>query len=208
MEKSGLDELLTEPVESSWVVSGFQFDNAEEAQAARQEQLNIETLKNRIDLTNEENMLSLYCKLAEKRVFKTPVGFQFLGEFRDFLTGNLKMEEEKLPVIYVPPARGIPRVQQEQLEFLQNESRQFDIQKRKYLITIGVLIFIVVAMFAITVLNPNVGYINTENKILNRYAGWEEELTRREAKIREREAELGIDSSTETETEQNDFTKP
>jgi hypothetical protein len=41
-------------------------------------------------------------------------------------------------------------------------------------------------------LNPNVGYINTENKILNRYASWEEELTEREERIREREAELGI----------------
>lgn len=203
MEKSNLDELLTEPVESSWVVGGFQFDNAEDAQTARQEQLNIETLKNRIDLTNEDNMLALYCKLAEKRVFRTPVGFQFLGEFRDFLTGDLKMEEEKLPVIYVPPGRGISRAQQEQLEFLQNESRQFDVQKRKYLITIGVLIFIIVAMFVITILNPNVGYINTENKILNRYAGWEEELTKREARIREREAELGIDSPAESETGQD-----
>lgn len=202
MKKSELDELLTEPVESSWIVGGFQFENAEDAQTARQEQLNIETLKNRIDLTNEENMIALYCKLAEKRVFKTPVGFQFLGEFREFLTEDLKMEEEKLPVIYVPQGRGLPRVQQEQLEFLQNESRQFDIRRRKYLIAIGVLIFIVAAMFVITLLNPNVGYINTENKILNRYAGWEEDLTRREAQIREREAELGIETEPERESEQ------
>lgn len=202
MKKSELDELLTEPVENSWIVRGFQFENAEDAQLARQEQLNIETLKNRIDLTNEENMIALYCKLAEKRVFKTPVGFQFLGEFREFLTEDLKMEEEKLPAIYVPLGRGLPRVQQEQLEFLQNESRQFDIRKRKYLITIGILIFIVAAMFVITLLNPNVGYINTENKILNRYASWEEDLTRREAQIREREAELGIETVPERESEQ------
>lgn len=195
-----LDELLAETGEDDLIVGGFQFDSTADAQNAQREQQNIETLKSRIDLTNEENMLALYCKLAEKRVFHTPIGFQFLGEFREFLVDELNMDGKELPLIYVAPSRGLPYSQMKQLEFLQNENRRISEHGRRYQITIGVLIAMIVAMFLITLFNPNVGYINTENKILNRYAGWEEDLTRREAQIREKEAELGISSPISTES--------
>lgn len=187
-----MEELQYDPSEEECKVGGFQFENLRDAQEALREQRNINALKEKIDFTKTKDMLELYQRLVEKKAFKTPVGYQFLGEFREYLADELKLDDSELPYVYIENRKGMSRAQQEQLEFLQTENQQLERSRHKSLILIGVLIFLIVSMFIITVLNPNVGYINTENKILNRYAGWEEELTEREARIREREAELEI----------------
>ena len=66
--------------------------------------------------------------------------------------------------------------------------------KTRMTITIVALIFIIVGMFIIAAVNPNVGYINTENKILNKYSAWQEDLERREAAVKEKEEQLKMNS--------------
>ncbi|MBO5237554.1 MAG: hypothetical protein J6B50_02095 [Lachnospiraceae bacterium] len=187
-----MEELQYDSSEEECKVGEFQFENLRDAQEALREQRNINALKEKIDFTKTKDMLELYQRLVEKKAFKTPVGYQFLGEFREYLADELKLDDSELPYVYIENRKGMSRAQQEQLEFLQTENQKLERSRHKSLILIGVLIFMIVSMFIITVLNPNVGYINTENKILNRYAGWEEELTQREARIRERERELEI----------------
>ena len=182
-------------------VGGFLFEDYKDAQEAFREQRNVRALKDKIDFEQTEEMAALYNKLIEGRVFKTPIGLKFLGEFREFLVEDVEMPEADVPLIYVLPSKGMPRAKKEQLEFLLQENQKMESDRRKYIISIIALIVVILAMFAITVLNPNVGYINTENKILNRYASWEEELTRREAELREREAQLGITSAPDENTE-------
>lgn len=189
------------PEEQGLIVGGFLFDSHKDAQEALREQRNVEALKERMDLNNLDEVTALYKRLVERKVFKTLVGLQFLSEFREYLVEDLHMNEADIPYIYVRPSAGFPRRKQEQLEFLQNENQKMETVNRKYLISIFVMLGVIIAMFVITVLNPNVGYINTENKILNRYASWEEDLTRREAEIREREAELGISSGEASDDE-------
>lgn len=178
--------------EQALIVGGFLFDSYRDAQEALREQRNVAALKEKMDLNNMDEVTALYKRLVERRVFKTLVGLQFLSEYREYLVEDMHMNEADIPYIYVLPSKGFPRAKQEQLDFLQEENLKMEHTRRKYLISIFVLIGVILAMFAITVLNPNVGYINTENKILNRYASWEEDLTKREAQIRERETELGI----------------
>lgn len=199
-----LEQLMSE--EQTFIVGGFLFDSNQDAQAALREERNVAALKDRIDLNNTEEVTALYKRLVEKKVFKTVVGLQFLSEFREYLVEDLHMNESEIPYINVLPSKGFPRAKQEQLEFLQEENRKMELARRKYLISIITLIIVIIAMFVITILNPNVGYINTENKIMNRYAGWAEDLTRREAIIREKEAELGIspEDSQGNETETDD----
>lgn len=48
----------------------------------------------------------------------------------------------------------------------------------------------VIAMFMITLNSDNPNVLNYEKALTNRYAAWEQELTEREAKIREKEMEL------------------
>lgn len=181
---------------NTYIVAGYEFETEGDANEASREEQNILHLKSKVDFTNTESMKALYQRLVDKQVFKTPVGLQFLAEFRDYLVGEAHVPEEEVPSVKVEHKRGMTRLQKEQLEYLQVENEQLKNRRKYYFITIGILAAIIVVMLAIAALNPNVGYINTENKILNRYAEWEERLTERERKLNEREAELLQDTST------------
>lgn len=197
------EPLLHIPDEEERRVGGFLFDDYRDAKEALREQNNIERLKEKINFDQPEELSALYDRLVKEQVFKTPIGLQFLGEFREYLVDEMNIPQQEVPLIYVLPSNGMPRGKQEQLELLTKENQRLEIARRKYLISVIALALVIAIMFAITVLNPNVGYINTENKILNRYAAWEEDLTRREAELRAREAELGGQADTEALTEEN-----
>ncbi len=182
---------------NTYIVDGYEFESERDARDAEREQHNIMALKSKIDFHDTNHMVKLYNRLIEQQVFHTPVGIQFLAEFREYLIGDAGQAEADIPTIPVERRQGMTRLQREQLEFLQTENKKISNQRRYYLITIGALIVMIVIMFIITALNPNVGYINTENKILNQYAEWEEELTQREQQLNEREAELDAEETEE-----------
>ncbi len=184
---------------NTYIVAGYEFESERDAKEAEREQRNIMTLKSKINFDNTNDMVKLYIRLADKQVFHTPVGIQFLFEFREYLIGEAEQEESEIPTIKVERRQGMTRLQKEKLEFLQTENKKITSQRKYYLITIGALIVIIVIMFVITALNPNVGYINTENKILNQYAEWEERLTERERQLNDREAELNSMDSDDSE---------
>ena len=64
------------------------------------------------------------------------------------------------------------------------------------IITFG-LIATIIAMFAITLTSDHSGYFNVEEKVLNKYSDWEDELNQREQKIKDLEDELGIKETDE-----------
>ncbi|MCR5272901.1 MAG: hypothetical protein K6E13_07960 [Lachnospiraceae bacterium] len=57
-----------------------------------------------------------------------------------------------------------------------------------------ILAVIVVGMFAISYTRGSTTILNYEEEIINKYSNWESELNDREAAIREKESELGIDN--------------
>ena len=71
------------------VVSGFAFYSEKDARLAEQERQKIAYLDKRIDRTNLESVLVIYKKALDDRVFRTPVGLEYLRE----LQGELKAEQ-------------------------------------------------------------------------------------------------------------------
>ena len=59
------------------------------------------------------------------------------------------------------------------------------------------LILLVIAMFVITLTGNNPTILNYEQKLQNKYAGWEQELTERENAVREKERELSLNAGEE-----------
>ena len=59
------------------------------------------------------------------------------------------------------------------------------------------LVLAIIAMFTITLKSDNPNVLNYEKAITNKYAAWEQELTEREQRIREKEKELRIESDLE-----------
>lgn len=74
------------------VVSGFAFYSERDAGLAEQERQKIAYLDKRIDHTDIQSVLAIYKKALEDRVFRTPVGLEYLRE----LQGELRAREEEL----------------------------------------------------------------------------------------------------------------
>ena len=84
------------------VVSGFAFYSEKDARLAEQERQKIAYLDKRIDRTNLESVLVIYKKALDDRVFRTPVGLEYLRE----LQGELKAEQDLLGEEIPPIPRG------------------------------------------------------------------------------------------------------
>ena len=174
------------------VVDGFVFPSYKEAQIAIKEQKNIEVIRTQTASSDGEAMHELYVKLLERNMFKTVVGFSYLYELRRHLTDEFGYDEQELPEVTLPKRMQYDTVSEINQGVLESKIQQLMLIKKRMTIVIVALIFMVVAMFVIAAINPNVGYINTENKIINKYEVWQQELEQREKTVQEKEAELGI----------------
>lgn len=180
---------------SELIVGGYCFGSIEDAEAARQELKKIEYLEQHMDYEEPENMLLIYKKAVDTRVFQTPIGWEYLKKLQDKLSPYEDLSEEVSPImlytvfahrvgdeIKVPEPRITPK--------------QKDPFKRWFAISILFNIFLVIAviaMFAITLTSDIPNILNYENTIVNKYSTWEQDLTERENLIREKERELSIE---------------
>lgn len=178
----------------SLIVEGFVFPSYKEAQIAQKEQVNIEAIRKRLHGADGKTIYELYCKLMERDMFHTMVGYSFLYELRHQLMEQYGYREQELPDIVLPKRLEYDKVTQLNQGKMETRIQQLMIIKTRMTITIVALLFIIVGMFIIAAVNPNVGYVNTENKILNKYSAWEEDLKQREAIVKEKEEQLNIDS--------------
>jgi hypothetical protein len=179
----------------SLIVDGFVFPSYKEAQIALKEKMNIDIIRQRTPLEDEQACYDLYTKLIEREMFKTMVGYSFLYELRHHLIADFGYEEEGLPTVTLPKRMEYDKVSELNQGVLQSKlERALVVQKRLKIVAVA-LSALVVAMFVIAVVNPNTGYVNAENKVLNKYSAWQEELEQREQVVKEKEAELQIDYS-------------
>lgn len=175
------------------IVDGFQFPSFKEVQVARKEKESIDTIRQRLDLKNPEAVYQIYEKLIEREMFKTIIGYNFLLELRHFLVTEFGYNEDELSVVVIPKRMEYDKVSELNKGVLENKISNLLMVKKRMTITIVALVFMVVAMFVIAAMNPNAEYINVENKVLNKYSAWQEDLERREQAVKDKEAQLDIE---------------
>lgn len=183
-------------------VEGYVFYTERDAELAKIERKKIDYLKERMDYSKPESVLRVYSRAITERVFKTPVGVNFLYEIREFLLGCPDIGSGSIPLIpisavcdnevreTVSPAkkRVKPSVKKE----------KSDLKKQMTYMSVLlniVLIIAVIAMFIITINSDQPNILNYEKAITNRYAYWEQELTERERVVREKEREFNIENN-------------
>lgn len=177
-------------------VGGYLFYTEGDAQLARAEEQKIEYLEARIDYSSPESIRYVYEKSIHERVFKTPVGLQYLKRQQEYLKSRPDMAPDS--VIDIPlfiPFGG-------ELREHTNPARARVVPSgrkngQKYGLTISVLLNImlvlaIIAMFGISFLSENPNIVNYERAITDKYAAWDQELTERERAVREKERELNI----------------
>ena len=138
----------------------------------------------------------LYNKAIENRVFKTPVGYDFLKRLQDTLKENPSMTETiaDIPVYGVYSLRESANPTVEKIKTSTKKAKEkpkqgFFSKKTLIIINLGLAV-LVILMFFISTTSSNPTVLNYEKALQNRYSEWEKELTEREQIIREKEKEL------------------
>lgn len=177
------------------VVGGFQFGTPKDVPIAKKEVQKIELLESRMDYTNPEQVYALYESAIQNRVFETPIGYTYLHSLQDYLLEHPLDEKEvsSIPLFinYSQTMRDKTEPAKKRVEPVQLKAKRMDKLKTSIMINI-LLVIMVVAMFTITLMSKNPNMLNYENAIVNKYASWEQELTKRESIVREKERELKL----------------
>ncbi|MCQ2542578.1 MAG: hypothetical protein MJ126_00305 [Lachnospiraceae bacterium] len=167
------------------IVGDFLFENMEDANEARLEQEKIDKLTEKLKNSDADLLYKVYNKSLEKKTFKTPIGYNYLSEMKRVLDYS-DMELEVLPIPVVSNEVYIKPVVKEENTKSKNSANKY------LIITIIILVFVIISMFIILGTSDKPVIINYENKILDKYSSWEQDLTEREKQINLKEKELGL----------------
>lgn len=181
-------------------VCGFWFRNEAEAEQAGKEVEGVKFVKEKLDMDRPEMVLEVYNRMVRQNLFETVIGYSYMKELQDYLYEiPFINNEEILPIpvrhMFFDDHMRYNRQTSKKQEKVTERYVNVD-YKNRFRVMIGIaaaLVLCVVMMFVIsaTVNTPTI--LNYEEKLINRYAEWEEELQEREQRVREMEAELGID---------------
>ena len=172
------------------IVDGFVFPDYKEAQLAIKEQSNIQIIKEQTNINRKEDALELYTKLVQRELFKTVIGYSYLFELRSILIYNFSLDPDELPNVELPKQTNAEKADTFHQNVMEAKIESLTISKQRLLIVVFALIFMIASMFFIVSTNENIGYINTENKILNKYSAWQETLEQKEKELQEKEAQI------------------
>lgn len=178
------------------IVGGFIFGTSADADLAREEQARIEYLDANMNYSNTSKVMQLYDKALDTKMFRTPVGWKYMGKLRGILMDSGYIEDELRPI---PLYNVFARVEEDHsvLERIRPVKKKKDPYKRKYalaLMLIGVLVVMVITMFVIAMKAETPNMLNYRNAIINEYADWEQDIRSREDAVRIKERQLEIPS--------------
>lgn len=183
---------MMEMAQDNWTVDGFTFENQEDARLAKAELGRIGQLEDKIDHRNPHLVRAVYEKAIENKIFKTPVGLVYLKKLQEEVKKNPLTEKNvsDIPVVNIYTKEKVEKEVKQKVE--KSVQKKELITKRASLFANVVLVILVALMFYIATTSNNPNIINYEYNLQNKYATWNEELTNREAVIRQKELELKI----------------
>lgn len=201
--------------QEGFLVEGYRFFSREEAKKAERELAKVKILNEKLDEYDLQAVKALYIKAVKQQVFETEIGITYLRNLQMHLIaeGELKPEELPLPIQYSKTTweeenlrlredyeASLVQARNDmdaQIKKEREKTKQLHDKCRSLMIAVAVLVLMVIGMFAITFTGKNENVLNYKNALINKYTQWEQELSEREARIREKEAELGIESPQE-----------
>ncbi|MBQ3105010.1 MAG: hypothetical protein IJC59_03995 [Lachnospiraceae bacterium] len=179
--------------EERLITGGYMFGSEEDVRLARGELGSIAYLEKRIDYNDIHTTLRIYEKAVQERIFKTPVGYDFLRTIQKELQKR-GMPEENIPPI--PLYQNFSYKEEEPIIRAPLKIKKKDtvraILRTSVWLNIA-LILLAIGMFAITMMGETTNMMNYRFRLENEYAAWEEDLTEREEEIRKKERELHLE---------------
>ena len=185
-------------IDTKFIVGGYDFLSEIDAQKASLDLSKIKVLEERVKASKPNDIKAVYEKAIENKIFKSPIGWQYLAGLREKLYASGFSEEELIPI---PIPVSLTRhsafenlsVQQRVRPETKDSKAEF---KRLFPYVLNIfLLIIVIAMFIIASTSDSDNILNYKRNVTNRYSSWEQDLTQREKEVREAEKKLGIKSS-------------
>lgn len=186
---------MEQEAKSQFTVNGYLFGDAEDVKLAQQEVSAIQYMDKKMERYNGEGILAVYQATLEKKVFRTPIGYQYLQQLQKRMQ-SMGVAKEKIPPIPLYQVYN-NRYKTEEKTVRKPVKKKVDPQVKKLRYSIlgnVILVILVIALFAIAITGENANALNYRRAIQNEYSEWEQELTERENTVREKERELGISS--------------
>lgn len=200
-----------EQIQETYEAGGFLFGTKKEAELAQREIEGTKYLRQKLDMENPQAVFSIYQNLIEQDLFETPVGYCFLKELRDYLLMIPAISNEEvlaIPIRYPQTEEEEKKQKKEQKKEEQRKERQKEKEKAKnrkeqkkegknykgrcqfFMVTSLILLISVVSMMLLAATSDNVNILNYENKLIDKYSSWEQELEEREQAVKEQEQAL------------------
>ena len=192
--------------EDLWV-NGYCFGSLQDAKEARNESQTIAYFKEKTRGRTAGDLLALYDKLLDEKVFKTPVGWEYLKQLQEeILKSDISPDQVRPITLYTGFTYRVQEDAQKaairQAEAIAQRKEKKDYRFRVSLCVNFLLAVLVAGMFLITLKSDNPNILNYKQVLTNQYASWEQNLTERENRIREKEQELlGISYPAEEATD-------
>ncbi len=187
----------------AYKVGDFTFETEAEAEVAQKESQAIAYITKQIDLNNPEAVLATYRMMISKDLFHTALGIAFLQEVHDMLMQQPGLKGLDIPEI---PEQSKTEIEQPKTDKKKRNKKPrrrnrrekqmtedvLKYKKRSEILSVicGTMLVIILAMFVINATSEHPTILNYEEKIVNKYAAWEEELYLREQELKQREQEL------------------
>ena len=182
----------TEKKEESLVVEGYRFATIADAETARLEKKKIDNLEQHLDFRNIQNVLMVYNKAIDNRVFLTPLGSAYLQRMRNQLIKCGMSEEKVRPV----PLYSTFSNKTESSGFIRKSLEARGVKpeyKGRFVTSVCIHVLLAAAIGVLILLSlrsdlPTI--VNYRTAIVNEYSEWEQELQERERVVREAERAL------------------
>lgn len=198
-------------------IGGYIFDDENKAKEAAKELKAVEYILGQIRDSDEKAVLTVYKKLLNQRMFSTEIGMSFLAQLRQNLLDSEVFTPEDIPPVYSleePPKDVTPEEKTEDTNSSSDEkvskakkenadkkvvakvtNDSSEIKRLKainkvLLILCIALLLCVLGMFYVSTTINSPTILDYEEKLIDKYSSWEQDLTEREEAIREKEQEL------------------
>lgn len=184
--------------EKGRIIEGFYFTDEKIAEQAKREADGVKYIKENTNMENPQMVLPLYRKLIAEQLFETPIGIGFLKELRDYLVAVPGISEQELDVIPTEvllqekEVRNVKREKTADRERMEKKLVQVKQNLRISLLANLFLVIVVIGMLIVAMTSNRPNIINYENKLVDKYAQWQQELEEREQTVKEKEQELEI----------------
>lgn len=181
-----------------YIIMGYEFDDKASADAAKNELEMISKIKSQGNMNNHKIALSVYNKLLEDNLFKTPIGLEYMRSLQKELLTVKTIDKSEIKAIKIKYETNSEQKPDRKItEYSKNTDKNKKAAQKykdkfiKSLIVNIVLASIIAAMFLIVKYSHRFDEQAHRERIENEYISWEKDLKERESYIQQWELEHG-----------------